>query len=125
MGLQKATPNKAMVMTKLKQILYLLFMTLGFAWIPVLALAKQKLSLSSLFSDKMVLQQNKIEVNFEIAGDIKVYLQTEDKMSGNNIVVSNPKITNPVYVRYAWSDNSSTTLFNKEGLPVATLTSEK
>jgi len=46
-------------------------MTLGFAWIPVLALAKQKLSLSSLFSDQMVLQQNKIEVNYEIAGDNK------------------------------------------------------
>jgi hypothetical protein len=87
MGLQKATPNKAMVMTKLKQILYLLFMTLGFAWIPVLALAKQKLSLSSLFFDHMALQQNKIEVNFEIAGDNKVYLQAEAKMSGNKIVV--------------------------------------
>ena len=64
-------------------------MTLGFAWIPVLALAKQKLSLSSLFSDQMVLLQNKIEVNYEIAGDNKVYLQAEAKMSGNKIVVSN------------------------------------
>ena len=42
-------------------------------------------------------------------------------MLGNKIVV----ITNPVYVRYAWSDSSSTILLNKEGLPAATLTSEK
>jgi sialate O-acetylesterase len=40
-------------------------------------------------------------------------------------VVSNPDVSNPVYVRYAWSDSSSGTLFNKEGLPAATFTSER
>ncbi|MDR3653408.1 MAG: hypothetical protein P4L34_10635 [Paludibacter sp.] len=73
----------------------------------------------------MVLQQNKIEVNFEIAGDNKVCLQVEAKMSGNKIVVSNSTITNPFYVRYAWSDGFAATLFNKEGLPASTFTSEK
>lgn len=63
--------------------------------------------------------------NFEIAGDDKVYVQGQAKLSGNKIIVSNPTIAHPVYVRYAWSDSSSATLFNKEGLPAATFTSEK
>ncbi|HZL10337.1 MAG TPA: hypothetical protein VFC65_10095 [Prolixibacteraceae bacterium] len=63
----------------------------------------------------MVFQQNKIEINYEIAGDNKVHLQAEAMMSGNKIVVSNPTITNPVYVRYAWSDSSNTLVFVTDG----------
>ena len=63
--------------------------------------------------------------NFEIAGADKNYKPANAKVVENTVVVSNATIKNPVYVRYAWSDTSSATLFNKEGLPASTFTSEK
>lgn len=61
---------------------------------------------------------------FEIAGADKVFLPATANIQDNKVVVSNSKISKPVYVRYAWSDTSSATLYNKEGLPAATFTSE-
>jgi len=63
--------------------------------------------------------------NFEIAGSDKVYKPAQAKIVNNKVVVSNSSIANPVYVRYAWSDGSSATLFNKEGLPAGTFNSEQ
>ncbi|MEO6631329.1 MAG: sialate O-acetylesterase, partial [Mucilaginibacter sp.] len=63
--------------------------------------------------------------NFEIAGADKVFVKAQAKISKNKVIVSNPSIANPVYVRYAWSDSSSASLFNKEGLPASTFTSEE
>ncbi|ETZ19156.1 hypothetical protein N824_10465 [Pedobacter sp. V48] len=63
--------------------------------------------------------------NFEIAGADKVYIKANASLSGNRVIVSHPSVSKPVYVRYAWSDSSTATLFNKEGLPAATFTSEK
>nr|WP_067053314.1 hypothetical protein [Mucilaginibacter sp. L294] len=62
--------------------------------------------------------------NFEIAGADKIYLKADAKIVNNKIVVSNVSVAKPFYVRYAWSDESTGTLFNKEGLPAATFTSE-
>ncbi|MEO7211800.1 sialate O-acetylesterase [Mucilaginibacter sp.] len=62
--------------------------------------------------------------NFEIAGADKVFVKADATIVGNKVVVSSSIITAPVYVRYAWSDGSSASLFNKEGLPAATFTSE-
>jgi len=62
--------------------------------------------------------------NFEIAGADKVYVKAEAKIENNKLIVSSTLVVNPVYVRYAWSDGSSASLFNKEGLPAATFTSE-
>tara|TARA_R110002050_G_scaffold286121_2_gene436344 strand:+ start:122498 stop:124576 length:2079 start_codon:yes stop_codon:yes gene_type:complete len=63
--------------------------------------------------------------NFEIAGADKNYKPANAKIIENKVVVTNTKVTNPVYVRYAWSDTSTATLFNNEGLPASTFTSEK
>jgi sialate O-acetylesterase len=63
--------------------------------------------------------------NFEVAGVDKIYHKAEAIIESNTVVVSSPLIKFPVYVRYAWSDSSSATLFNREGLPAATFTSEK
>jgi len=63
--------------------------------------------------------------NFEIAGEDKVFVKATAKIINNKVVVSSNSVSNPLYVRYAWSDSSSGTLFNKEGLPAATFTSEK
>lgn len=71
-----------------------------------------------------LLASNQGLFNFEIAGADKVYVKAEAKIVNNKVVVSTPAIAAPVYVRYAWSDGSSASLFNKEGLPAATFTSE-
>ena len=62
--------------------------------------------------------------NFEIAGKDSVYVKAEAKIENNKVVVSSPAINNPLFVRYAWGDTNIATLFNKEGLPAATFTSE-
>ncbi len=62
--------------------------------------------------------------NFEVAGADKVYVPAQAKIVGNKVVVSSPSVAAPVYVRYAWGDTSEATLFNKEGLPASTFTSE-
>jgi sialate O-acetylesterase len=63
--------------------------------------------------------------NFEIAGDDKVFLPANATLLRKKVILNNPAILHPVYVRYAWSDSSIATLFNKEGLPAATFTSEQ
>ncbi|TDW48133.1 sialate O-acetylesterase [Flavobacterium sp. 270] len=62
---------------------------------------------------------------FEIAGADKVFLPATAKIQDDKVIVSNAKITKPVYVRYAWTDASGASLFNKNGLPAATFTSEE
>jgi sialate O-acetylesterase len=61
---------------------------------------------------------------FEIAGADKIFLPAEAKIEDNKVTVFNTQIAKPVYVRYAWTDGSMATLFNKEGLPAGTFTSE-
>jgi len=46
------------------------------------------------------------------------------RIKNDKVIVSNPKISKPVYVRYAWSDESMASLFNEARLPAATFTSE-
>lgn len=62
---------------------------------------------------------------FEVAGSDKVYVPAQAEIEDNKIIVGSTSIANPVYVRYAWSDGFAATLFNKEGLPASTFTSEE
>ena len=62
--------------------------------------------------------------NFEMASNDKIYVKADAQIIRNTVVVSSRLISNPLYVRYAWSDASCATLFNKEGLPAATFTSD-
>lgn len=61
---------------------------------------------------------------FEVAGADKMYVAAQVKIADNKVVVSSPSVAAPIYVRYAWSDSSAASLFNKEGLPASTFTSE-
>lgn len=63
---------------------------------------------------------------FEIKGVEGVWKQAKAKIISNNKVeVSNPEITHPTQVRYAWSSNpQGANLYNKEGLPAAVFTTE-
>jgi sialate O-acetylesterase len=63
--------------------------------------------------------------NFEIAGGDSVFVKADAKILNDKVIVHNQVINNPVFVRYAWGDTLIATLFNKEGLPAATFTSEK
>lgn len=54
---------------------------------------------------------------FAIAGDDKKWKWATAKIEGNEIVVWNEGIANPVAVRYAWADNPKATIYNAAGLP--------
>ena len=58
---------------------------------------------------------------FAIAGADKVWYWGDAEIKGNTVVVSSPKVNNPVAVRYAWAMNPSerNLLYNKEGIPAS------
>jgi sialate O-acetylesterase len=62
---------------------------------------------------------------FEIAGDDHNFLPATDAhIEGQQIVVSNPKITKPVYVRYGYQDDPKLDLYNSVKLPASPFSSE-
>ncbi|WP_408647370.1 sialate O-acetylesterase [Winogradskyella poriferorum] len=57
---------------------------------------------------------------FAIAGADKKFVWAKAEIKGDKVIVTNPSITNPVAVRYAWADNpDEANLFNKENLPAS------
>lgn len=54
---------------------------------------------------------------FVVAGEDKNFVWADAVIEGDTVVVSSPDVVVPRYVRYGWSYNPITTLFNKEGLP--------
>ena len=62
---------------------------------------------------------------FEIAGADKKYVSAVAKIVDNKVQVFAASIVKPEYARYAWRDNGIATLFNNEGLPASSFTTEK
>lgn len=56
---------------------------------------------------------------FKIAGADKVFKNATAVLSGNDILVSEPTISQPLYVKYAWDENSNPNLFNGSNSPTA------
>ncbi|WP_017733942.1 sialate O-acetylesterase [Nafulsella turpanensis] len=56
---------------------------------------------------------------FEIAGEDRQFVPATARIKGNTIVVSAPKVKNPVAVRFAWSNTAEPNLFNTEDLPAS------
>ena len=58
---------------------------------------------------------------FAICGDDKQWAWADAVIDGSDVVVSSPAVTNPVAVRYAYSNPASPgyNLYNKEGLPAS------
>jgi hypothetical protein len=54
---------------------------------------------------------------FAIAGADQKWVRATAMIDGNKVIVSNPKVKEPVAVRYAWADNPEFSLFNGAGLP--------
>jgi sialate O-acetylesterase len=62
---------------------------------------------------------------FEIAGADRKFVPAESRIEGSCVIVSNPNIPNPRYVRYGWLDNPEVNLFNKQDLPASPFRSEE
>jgi sialate O-acetylesterase len=55
---------------------------------------------------------------FEIAGEDKKFYFAKAEIVDNKVVISNPNVSKPVAVRYAWADSpDDANLFNSYGLP--------
>ncbi len=58
--------------------------------------------------------------SFAIAGADQKFIWAKAWIEGDNVVVFNENIPDPVAVRYAWADNpDDANLYNKEGLPAS------
>jgi sialate O-acetylesterase len=77
-----------------------------------------RLSFSSTGSG-IILKDMAMSSGFEVAGRDTVYYQAQAWLSGECITVSSDKVSEPVYVRYAWAANPECTLYNKEGFPAS------
>ena len=62
---------------------------------------------------------------FEIAGADKIYVPAVAKIIGNKVEITSATVNSPDYVRYAWRDDSVASLFNMEGLPASSFTSDE
>lgn len=56
---------------------------------------------------------------FEVAGADGKYVTADAKIEGTAVVVSSASVPDPVSVRYAWADNPTCNLDNREGLPAS------
>ena len=54
---------------------------------------------------------------FEVAGADQAYVAADAVIEGDTVAVSSPKVTAPVWVRFAWVNPAEGNLMNKEGLP--------
>ena len=55
--------------------------------------------------------------HFTIAGKDRVFHPASAEVDGETLLVSSPKVTQPVSVRFAWGNADEPNLMNKEGLP--------
>ena len=56
---------------------------------------------------------------FAIAGKDHLFHWADAVISGNQVIVSNPSVPEPVAVRYAWAINPDCNLYNSAGLPAS------
>ena len=71
-----------------------------------------------------LIANNSVLSEFEIAGADKKYVVAKAKIVGDKVQLSSSSVRNPKYARYAWKDISTASLFNKEGLPASSFTTE-
>ncbi len=62
---------------------------------------------------------------FEVAGQDRHFFPATGVIQGETVLVSNPQVPTPRYVRYAWSNNAmDANLYNGANLPASTFTTE-
>jgi len=58
-------------------------------------------------------------LGFEVAGADNHFVAADAKIDSDKVIVSSPKVSDPIHVRYAWAGFPSCTLYNREGLPTS------
>lgn len=58
-------------------------------------------------------------IGFYIAGADKQWFEADARIGSDSVIVSSPKVSNPVAVRYGWASSPRCNLYNKEGLPAS------
>ena len=61
---------------------------------------------------------------FAIAGNDANWVAAEARIDGETLIVSSPQVAAPTKVRYAWSNNPPSPLFNGAGLPASPFASD-
>ncbi len=61
---------------------------------------------------------------FELAGTDHRFVSAEANLQGETVLVRSASIPHPVYVRFGWSSIVQNSLYNSDGLPASTFTSE-
>ncbi|MCR4742793.1 MAG: sialate O-acetylesterase [Treponema sp.] len=67
------------------------------------------------------IQGNEVSADFtafEIASNDRVFYNADFELKGNQIILSCPKVKNPLYARYAWYNYGPVSIFTKAGLPL-------
>jgi sialate O-acetylesterase len=72
----------------------------------------------------LMMKNNNNRTGFEIAGEDKKYYDANVVNYKNHLKLSSMLVKDPQYVRYAWSDTATATLFNIDGLPASPFSSE-
>jgi sialate O-acetylesterase len=73
-----------------------------------------------LFGGKLASKNGEILQTFEIAGPDKKFYWAQAKIEGDQVIVRNKIVDNPVAVRYAWSINpENANLYNSEDNPAS------
>ena len=85
---------------------------------------KNKLLVAFDYAGSGLMCHEKVLKGFEIAGVDKVFVPAKASIKKDVVQVSSTAVKNPEYVRYAWKDDSLATLFNLEGLPASSFSSE-
>jgi len=74
------------------------------------------------YADNGFLQKGPLE-GFEIGDEYGLFLPANVRIEKNYLILTNPKLTYPKHVRYGWKNYFNGTLFNKEGLPASSFSS--
>ncbi|MBV9762923.1 MAG: sialate O-acetylesterase [Acidobacteriaceae bacterium] len=61
---------------------------------------------------------------FEIAGEDRRFVEADARIDGKTVIVANPQVAKPMYVRYGWRNAPQINLYNSAGLPASPFTSE-
>ena len=56
-------------------------------------------------------------VGFQITGQDEKFFPAEAKIAGNDVILSSPRVPQPVAARYAWANDPQCNLYNQAGLP--------
>lgn len=67
----------------------------------------------------LVASDGKPLTDFSIAGTDQSFIPATATIDSNSIVVTNDQVAQPVAVRFAWRDDATPNLANKEGLPAS------